>query len=87
MRLLGQIKLKATQECGSDIGLWIAIWIGELSFANWKETNDVLEAYPRVEQKGANVFVFPVSDSSHRIKILLSFEKGTALIQEVYKNE
>jgi len=87
MRLIGKERLSPLRGTDKDVDLWISAWIAELSNAIWKCSDDLIRSFPRAQQCTRVVFIFPIQESGNSIKLLLSFDKGIALIQEVIKND
>ena len=84
MRLLGKSRLNALDDIDRDTHVWISAWIAELSNANWRDEESMLDAFPRAMPSEGVLYSFPVcGKNSLLIKIAVHFNRGTAVIKEV----
>ncbi|MBQ4668734.1 MULTISPECIES: type II toxin-antitoxin system HigB family toxin [Aeromonas] len=87
MQLLGKKHLSSLLGQDKTVDVWVSAWVAEVSNANWKTPDELTSAFPRACSCGDCVYLFPVCESGNGLKLLFSFDKGIALIQEVTKNE
>lgn len=87
MQLIGKDKLSSLQGISRDIDIWLSAWIAELNHATWMTPIDIQENYPRAVKLDEVAFLFPITSSHYRIKIVFYFKKNLALISEVTINE
>lgn len=84
MRLLGKNKLQellCTDDC---VNKWVCAWVTELANANWKEATDVIHQFPKARKSKSGVFIFPIGSCKKRVCIQISFQKGIAVITDIY---
>lgn len=84
MRLLGKSRLNALDDTDKDTRVWISAWVAELSNANWKDEESMLDAFPRAMRSEGFFYTFPVcGKNSLLIKTAVYFNRSTAVITEV----
>lgn len=62
---------------------WLAIFLTELTHANWKRPQDIAAHFPRSKQINEVTYQFPVGDADHNLQVAFCFKSATAIVTEV----
>lgn len=76
MHILGKDKLGNLQKSNR----WIAIWLSELTFAQWGCSDDVIKQFPKAKICGDNLFSFKTEINEYCIQVQFAFPQKIALI-------
>lgn len=83
MRLIGKDKLLRFRGINNEIDTWVSAWVTELSTTTWFNPTDLRNSFPNITTLEGSVFLFPICTTDYNVKVILSFNKGIALITEV----
>lgn len=83
MKLHGRNRLQALYGLDDQTDKWLRGWISELTYANWKQTKDVLRQFPHAKSVADNVFQFRVGLQGVWIEVAMSFPSAVAVVTEL----
>lgn len=80
MRLIGRGKLLSLLTSKPEEKKWVANWVNEIEYAQWKKPQEVFQQFPRAYSNTIDSFTFPLPCQKKGIHVLIAFKTGTALI-------
>lgn len=80
MRLLGRNHLHSLQGQDPETDQWLRNWTSEIAYANWKAAEEISKQYPTVVSDNENNFFFRIATKKMRIKVVVCFNLGIAMI-------
>ncbi|MGJ0489622.1 hypothetical protein [Methylobacter sp.] len=83
MHLLGRDKLNRLQKQNQNLDKWLSVWTSELLHARWWSTNDVLNQFPKAQERSNGLFLFQTEPRGYCIKVQIAFPQGIALITDL----
>ncbi len=76
MHILGKEILGSLQKNNK----WLAIWLSELTHAQWGGANDVIKQFPKAKKCDDNLFLFTTNPEKYCVEVRFSFPHRTALM-------
>lgn len=80
MRLVGRDILNPLQKQNKTLDNWLSAWVCELVHARWWSPADVLDQFPKVQERGNGLFLFQTEPKGYYIEVQIAFPQGIALI-------
>ena len=83
MRLIGRKILYREKKPELKVVKWLTSWACEVMYANWKNSKELINQYPKTNKLGKAIFIFPIGDTKFEVEIMVSFATKTVLISDL----
>ena len=83
MRLIGRKKLSRQGIPELEVLKWLTSWTCEVMYANWNNSRELINQFPKTYEIGNATFLLPIGDTRFEVEIMVSFATKTVLISDL----